>query len=243
MLVLHPFAPYALCSSERTITACLHVDRHSTASRPHRVRRCPFFRQLFRYALVVTFAALAHADSDDVAEETPVPTPAQNPQPTATPAAQVTPGPATPVPNLAPTPTPTATGTLFPITPVPALAPTVMPTAEGTLSSVTPVPSLAPTVMPTAEGTPGPAAPTTPTEYDEIESYKITSPTPVMTIPDDPSGCDTTELPSFRYAASSGIVGNGRLCELTIHPRVVSRGLRGGGVCFGNRRTWSIADL
>ena len=46
-----------------------------------------------------------------------------------------------------------------------------------------------------------------------MESYKITPATPIMTIPDDPSGCETTELPSFRYAASSGKVGRGRLCE------------------------------
>lgn len=50
-------------------------------------------------------------------------------------------------------------------------------------------------------------------DYPEILSYKVTSPTPVMTIPDDPSNCDTDEVPTFRYAASSGLVGKGRLCE------------------------------
>ena len=66
------------------------------------------------------------------------------------------------------------------------------------VTMVTPVP----TSMPTQVG-----------DYPEILSYKVTSPTPVMTIPDDPSKCDTDEVPTFRYAASSGLVGKGRLCE------------------------------
>ncbi|CAN0296302.1 unnamed protein product, partial [Ectocarpus sp. 8 AP-2014] len=36
------------------------------------------------------------------------------------------------------------------------------------------------------------------------------SPTPVMTIP---TSCTSSQLPTFRYAASSGKVGKGRLCE------------------------------
>lgn len=55
--------------------------------------------------------------------------------------------------------------------------------------------------------------PPTPTPVGDIPSYLITSPTPVMTIPDDPSKC-SGGLPNFRYAASTGKVSKGRLCEL-----------------------------
>ncbi|CAN0486291.1 unnamed protein product [Ectocarpus sp. 12 AP-2014] len=48
---------------------------------------------------------------------------------------------------------------------------------------------------------PGPT-PTTPTPNP--------SPTPIMTIP---TSCTSSQLPTFRYAASSGKVGKGRLCE------------------------------
>lgn len=64
------------------------------------------------------------------------------------------------------------------------------------------MPTTAPTLAPVSQ-----AAPTV------IESYKVTPATEIMTIPDDPSGCETTEVPTFRYAASSGKVGKGRLCE------------------------------
>eukprot|EP00903_Cladosiphon_okamuranus_P006680 g6520.t1 len=58
--------------------------------------------------------------------------------------------------------------------------------------------------------TPTPPTPTppTPTPVGDVESYKITSPTPVMTIP---TSCTSSKRPQFRYAASTGKVGKGRL--------------------------------
>eukprot|EP00903_Cladosiphon_okamuranus_P019666 g18077.t2 len=46
---------------------------------------------------------------------------------------------------------------------------------------------------------------------EKIESYKVTGPTEIMTIPTDPSDCDADKIPSFRYSTSSGAVGKGRI--------------------------------
>lgn len=58
---------------------------------------------------------------------------------------------------------------------------------------------------------PAPTPPTPTPPIGDVESYLITPPTPVMSIPTSCSSSSKT--PTFRYAASTGKVGKGRLCE------------------------------
>lgn len=58
---------------------------------------------------------------------------------------------------------------------------------------------------------PTPTAPS-PTPTTPTSPTPTSSPTPVMTIP---SSCDGP-VPTFRYAASTGLVGKGRLCEYIV---------------------------
>eukprot|EP00752_Nemacystus_decipiens_P009556 g8536.t1 len=76
---------------------------------------------------------------------------------------------------------------------------------SGDLCSVT---GTAPCIIDEDSVAPTPTAPT-PTPPTPTPTPNA-SPTPVMTIPTDPSECDGT-VPDFRYAASTGLVGKGRL--------------------------------
>lgn len=60
-----------------------------------------------------------------------------------------------------------------------------------------------------------------PTPSPTPTSVESSSPTPVMTIP---TSCDSGNVPTFRYASTSGKVGKGRLCEsLPLTQQRVSR--------------------
>eukprot|EP00752_Nemacystus_decipiens_P017643 g15814.t1 len=107
---------------------------------------------------------------------------------------------------------------VVPSTVPPSLNPTSLPTSsfdddtfdDDTLDDdLTPAP-VAPASVAPAPVTRPPLSPSPPTP-----SFDDASPTPVMTIPTDPSDCESSVLPEFRYAASSGKVGKGRLYAQT----------------------------
>ncbi|CAN0056993.1 unnamed protein product [Pylaiella littoralis] len=67
--------------------------------------------------------------------------------------------------------------------------------------------SVSPTTPSPVDMSTQPTTPTPPTPSSPTPSYLITDPTPIMTTPSECSD----GLPTFRYAASTGIVGKGRL--------------------------------
>lgn len=67
--------------------------------------------------------------------------------------------------------------------------------------------TLSPLVVPSDVVSPTPTTPTTPTP--PTSPTPSNSPTPIMEIP---SSCEGS-VPTFRYAASTGLVGKGRLCK------------------------------
>ncbi|CAN0056924.1 unnamed protein product [Pylaiella littoralis] len=90
------------------------------------------------------------------------------------------------------------------VAPTPA-APSPAP-VEAPVAAPVEAPSPAPVAAPVATPTPA-VSPSSATALSPTPSYLITSPTPIMTTSDT---C-TDGLPPFRYAASTGLVGKGRL--------------------------------